>query len=431
MLSLGLVLLSSNVHASFDPITGYAPNTDVVQHSRIDLDQAAMETALAANDFERAYAWYKGGGNSLKSPGTVNEKARTIKGFSTDAGAKMNGRRWFELYKNYWGRPDYADAFTTAGCNGTDQFATADPAGRREFCKKGSAYQNVWMYVIWEMTDAVEDCQRRQLDANGDAAHAWDEAVAFYSGSLEGATGAGSGKLLYALAEKRCANFGTCNTDGSAPINDAIIQLFKEGQDALIAGKCQAVVDIRDRIVAKMTVPLVQGTIRYAYRSDPNGLNRGTKDRAEGWAFAAAILPQVQACSQRAGDEVRENMFWNATTAVVDGAAYVKKQLEDVYVCMGITCEEVGGLRNNADTDYITGLEPCVTSSRGSDSDDELDEGGIAGVVIAIVVVVLLFGAALYFCGRSNGRKYAIMEKKGTDLGTESVVTAEQKGSAV
>ena len=45
-----------------------------------------------------------------------------------------------------------------------------------------------------------------------------------------------------------------------------------------------------------MTVPLIQGVLRYAHRADPNGGFQATttsrsKERAEGWAFTKAVLP--------------------------------------------------------------------------------------------------------------------------------------------
>ena len=61
--------------------------------------------------------------------------------------------------------------------------------------------------------------------------HAWDEGVAFYTGSLEGTAygGSGDGKLLYRLAEKRCANFGTCSTEhptsGTSQVNTELFAL--------------------------------------------------------------------------------------------------------------------------------------------------------------------------------------------------------------
>ena len=77
---------------------------------------------------------------------------------------------------------------------------------------------HVWMYAIREFEDAIDDCQT--CTANCDAfsandagsVHAWDEGVAFYTGSLEGAAPGGNsaGKLAYRLAEKRCAGLGIC-----------------------------------------------------------------------------------------------------------------------------------------------------------------------------------------------------------------------------
>ena len=47
------------------PIAGYIPGSDVFQHNNIDLDQAAMESALGSRDFSGATNWYAVGGNSL------------------------------------------------------------------------------------------------------------------------------------------------------------------------------------------------------------------------------------------------------------------------------------------------------------------------------------------------------------------------------
>ena len=61
------------------------------------------------------------------------------------------------------------------------------------------------MYVLREFEDAIDDCDVGSIDNNYGSAHAWDEGVAFYTGSLEGQDGSGSGQMLHALADKRCA----------------------------------------------------------------------------------------------------------------------------------------------------------------------------------------------------------------------------------
>ena len=42
--------------------------------------------------------------------------------------------------------------------------------------------------------------------------------------------------------------------------------LFPHGRDLLQQGECSKVRPVVERIVSLMTVPLVQGTLRYAYR---------------------------------------------------------------------------------------------------------------------------------------------------------------------
>merc|ERR1719387_2858491 len=70
------------------------------------------------------------------------------------------------------------------------------------------------------------------------------------------------------------------------------------------------------KIIQLMTVPLIQGTLKYAFKADPanangdcaadSGKNAMTasdgcvKSWAEGWAFAAAVLPQIDQCSASA-----------------------------------------------------------------------------------------------------------------------------------
>jgi hypothetical protein len=82
-------------------------------------------------------------------------------------------------------------------------------------------------------------------------------------GSLEGTDGAGSGKMVYALADKRCANFKTCGaaggtTSGTSKINYDLMSLFEQGRMLLQLGECSSVRPLVERIVDLMTVPLIQ-----------------------------------------------------------------------------------------------------------------------------------------------------------------------------
>lgn len=66
------------------------------------------------------------------------DEIRTIRGFSVDAQGKLSGEKWFDIYEDYWGAPDYADQFTAAACNGTGDFANAALETRAEGCLKGA-----------------------------------------------------------------------------------------------------------------------------------------------------------------------------------------------------------------------------------------------------------------------------------------------------
>ena len=168
---------------------------------------------------------------SITPSAVVNKAGRTLAGFSTGAEAKMLTGcvgcpyKDFQMYYDYYGAADYAHQWITAaldgtsltlGSGGTTDFSVVDDAARIEAVKKGTAYMSVWMYTIREFEDAIDDCVAGSLTANYDAVHAWDEGVAFYTGSLEGTDGSGSGKMVYALADKRCINFKTCGDSGDA-----------------------------------------------------------------------------------------------------------------------------------------------------------------------------------------------------------------------
>ena len=129
------------------------------------------------------------------------------------------------------------------------------------------------MYVLHEYEDAIMDCLAGDITSNdatvgGPAPHAWDEGWAFYAGSLEGVDGLTStdGVMVYKLASKRCENFGTCNggTTGVAKANLKHLALARSGRDKILAGDCNTVQEEFDAIVDQMTIPLIQGMLRYA-----------------------------------------------------------------------------------------------------------------------------------------------------------------------
>jgi len=397
-------------------------------------------------------------GSTTYTATCTNRGKRTLQGFSTGAKSKMydcpvnSAKSWkngcpytsYKPYYDYYGDYAYADSIVLAALDGTktsftngnSDFTTGDgktDAARVQMAKKGTAYMNTWMYVIREFEDAIDDCTNGDLTANAGSSgpvHAWDEGVGFFIGSImapEDLTGAqissldSKGKLAYTLGNKRCKNFKTCGPDGNelngeAKANVELMDLFNAGQHKLLVGKCADVVPIKNKIVSQMTVPLVQGSLRYAYKMA--ALSGGAKERAEGALFAAAVLPQVHACSASAAKTIYDNMKVNGAT--VDFNA-VKSAFEGCYTAMGITCADVGGLWNSGTSAYYNdngfNAAPCADAS----TTGALPGGAIAGIIIAAVIAVL---ALLCVCVLVRN------EKKGQPIFTSLVPKTKTSGNA-
>jgi len=299
---------------SWQTLAGYQTASDVGPHSMIDLDMAEIETAVGtyatnANWLTEALMIYTNGGNggngnSIKGSGAI----RHIKGFATSGEAKMMGWTTYPVYKAYYNDFNYADTFITK-----DYSAIVKDVGRAELIQKGANYQAVWMYVLHEIEDAVADCTNGDITANDDSVHAWDEGWAFYAGSLVAATAADSvtddGTLIWELAEKRGIDFNTIDATGPAVVNVKLLAEFIKGRDDILAALCAEAGSVIEEIIKQMSIPLIQGTLKYAYLSDPQtttgycaadagktamtASDACVKSWAEGWAFAAAVLPQV------------------------------------------------------------------------------------------------------------------------------------------
>jgi len=311
--------------------------------------------------------------------GVVN-KYRTLKGFSTQAQAKMQNWGTYQIYKAYYNEFDYAHQYVLDalgysgngdGTAGTGIFAGQGDNGRTQGVKKGSAYMNVWMYVIHEIEDAISDCAASctnpgAQDCNADPVHAIDEAAAFYAGSLEGSGATGmpnAGKLIFRLAEKRCANFGTCNPGAQAKANQKIMAKLQEAQTELKNARCSNVPALRESITSLMSIPLVQGSLRYAWKvaEEPGA---GEKEKAEGAVFSAAILPRVSACDTAKAKIISDNMKIDATNHMSAGFTAVKEAFEATYCCLGINCDDIGGLLKSSTV--LGDYKDCSTSTGGA-----------------------------------------------------------------
>eukprot|EP00746_Dinoflagellata_sp_MGD_P154612 gnl/MRDRNA2_/MRDRNA2_84928_c0_seq2.p1 gnl/MRDRNA2_/MRDRNA2_84928_c0~~gnl/MRDRNA2_/MRDRNA2_84928_c0_seq2.p1 ORF type:complete len:575 (-),score=102.81 gnl/MRDRNA2_/MRDRNA2_84928_c0_seq2:102-1826(-) len=389
---------------------------------------------------------------SVGAPTKVQNMYRTLAGFSTQAQAKMEGQEFYKVYHDYYGAGDYAHSRVMAALDQTGFCSSCDATARQEMAKTTTVYMNVWMYVIHKMEDAILQCKRcLKTDKCKASVHAWDEAVAFYTGSLADSHDKSKpGKLLHELAEKLCKSFGTCTAgNGRSAVNLYIIEQFNKGQKKFIEGRCEEAISVKRRIVELMSVPLVQGALLSAYKvtntSDPHGpsdkmptnayshmtgspvptycSSRGfcVKEKAEGEAFSAAILPRVGACGKglMVESSIRENMDMNAEKPVVQGFAFVKFYFEQIYECLGITCEDVGGLVELGVEYFKLPLSHCpvpqsfkeMTHEQGAEGEEETsDPRPSTLVVVCIAVGGLMLASACAFVAWKcckKGKRYS------------------------
>jgi hypothetical protein len=140
------------------------------------------------------------------------------------------------------------------------------------------------------------------------------------------------------------------------------------GREKILNYDCHGADEQFHAIVDQMTVPLVQGMLKYAFKSDPaNALGSCTsgscdKEWAEGWAFAAAVLPRLNYCSSTVADFVKANLDTANAAPMTDGFRELKAKVELTYPCLGISCADVGAFQNSAG--IYTGAKSATTSRR-------------------------------------------------------------------
>ena len=210
---------------------------------------------------------------------------------------------------------------------------------------------------------AIDHCNPKCTKplCNSYSEHKLDEAVAFYVGNQLAIIDDGLGNLAYALAEIRCPNTATCENvlEGQSMVNKNIMMQFDEFKSKLSKAQCSELKENANEIVRLMMIPHIQGTLRYASRTEAFAFPSESM-QAEGALFAAVILPKVNDCNSDAAEVIYNNMKLLPTKNTKAVFREVKKALEEVYSCLGITCEEIGGVVDERAKDrYIEGAEPC------------------------------------------------------------------------
>jgi len=384
--------LPSTCTSGLAKIGDYMPCTDVVQHSRIDLDVQTIVSDIGVSDGETknlagAKSLYTTGKNSGKDVPYDEAPFRTLQSFSTKfaGSATMQAEEYHQMFYEYYGDHDWADKWVMAALDstatnfnagggqaagvaggGNADFSTINDAATRDQCvKKGVVYMNDWHYAIHEMNAAIKACRWDSADNNNEAAHKWDEAVAFYAGSLVSTSdGDDAGSLMYGISESRGKNFKTINDDGDAANNVEVYKDFNEGLEKIVTNNCGGLRGQRDRIISQGNVPLVQGVLKYT-----ESFNSGLKQAAEAAVFLAALQGKLWSCDQDVANTLYNELRIGRSSgddgtqmSIPGGVNNVKSKLESTYKCLGITCPDVNCYVKSGDPPPDCVYAACTSS---------------------------------------------------------------------
>mmetsp|Transcript_1533 Transcript_1533/g.2332 ORF Transcript_1533/g.2332 Transcript_1533/m.2332 type:complete len:556 (+) Transcript_1533:79-1746(+) len=362
-------------------------------------------------------------------PFTDNDKGVTLQSFSAAADRHFNDCKMcpyddYLKFRKYYGSITYADdriaaAFDGVSTNfirGNTDFALYSRVGRGEAIKKTVVFMSIWMTVIGKMEAAVGLCNPYNCeipnDCNPESVHAWDEAVALYTGSLEDEDDPGI--LLYAEAETRCKEFNTCKRGREKKsINEEIFDLFRMAQKDITNSKCNTLIAIKNRIVQLMTVPLIQSTLRYAYINNYQTMNDvdRAKAQSEGATYAASVVPMLHFCEKDNVQSQRDaQLIYELMTVGPSETKFteVKKAFERHYGCLGLSCEDIGGIYDQKTKSYLHNTKPCIDAFQQDVEDVE---------ITLIILLIILGSITVVTCCFLPCRRRRLM-KKGEDQGS-------------
>lgn len=394
IIALNLLLLSIAVTADVDPILSYQPGTDMSSYLAIDLDMDSMAAGASAYNYSMATKWYEEGGNSIKTSGSI----RTIQKFSTEA-AKMTDEPFFALYSDFYQSVTYADDYVQQALTGTGLYApSSNPlisdVSRAQGITKGAQFLNTFMYVTHEMYEALVDCNARIVGNH------WDEALAFWVGTQAAdSKGAMTGDLGFALAEKRAKNFGTTLNDDDdtlaqpyyiSVVNTKVFDLFNEGKTNSHEFKCTAMQQNFDDLVAQMSIPFIQGYMKYIYEVSTTN---SEKQRAELYLFCLALFPQVNAASPAVYAMMEKSCNIRNEDMLADSYPDLKSNMESIYPQLRVSCGDIGGLLVSSDgTEYYTGAEPCCSSDCDGIGHGLFQANPVAGAFLVVFIILFVMG---------------------------------------
>jgi len=329
-------------------LAGYTPwsSSNVTEASRIDLDVRQIEIFMKTRSYIAAAEYYKYGENSMKAFRSTLSLQWLASSSNWEDGV------YFLAYSDYFGLENYADGEILKALLRKDVYSNASRLQLSSLVVRTLQTMVMYTAVLSQLQSGVNECKKssKQNIVQQDL----DTAVAYYVGSLEGSKvggkAGGHGQLFFGVANELCHQFDACTDSGNANVNRKIMAAIVDMQTALAESNCDSAMSTLTYLSeTALPVPLVQGTLEFAFANEQLPAQSTSSAVVEGSVFAGAILPLINSIDSNIANTLFVNMAYNPTgRPVSDGADAVFDVFVQTLGLTGIDCNDVGTLRSEA-----------------------------------------------------------------------------------
>jgi len=360
------------------PMALYRPSTDVHPIARIDLDVLQIRVLTTLGSFNYAKFWYLYGRNSPRQRDSENDPYNfySLSEFAISS-SRRNAEPYYSSFIAYHNDPNYADVLIRNTLEGVGKWGSKKSVEQRSaIVTEASSFYVLYLHLIAQINDAVNNCMDKDQDGEYEMTHPWDEVAALIIGSLEGMEEGGSndirdGQMIWGLGSRRGYQFQTLNSQGYAKVNSNLEDLLFAGRGEIYALECDMLEKTADSIKATTLIPLMQSVLKYAILNEQHPADSTSADLALGEVFALAIIPILEMYDPPSAILLEENMLIQpGIKPIRGGAQQIANALGSAANAMGISPRELGSTPE-ADPSLLYGgssslaLQPSMISLIG------------------------------------------------------------------
>lgn len=316
---------------------GVVARTDVEYWADLTLDIRDMNDVIGNEGGpDAALAIYLDGKNSEPQIGTRFKLTELSTKLATNGVDKATPQYLFHLY----GMAERDANRISDNLSYADNYVRSAILTGHPYAPTAALVLNVWMYATHILFQGLETCQKIVEADNPSQFNlgtaGFDEFIALWIGTGSN-PGSSSGDSLYALAEEAYIQFGGQRDE--AETNTRIKSLYQEASSYLsIPNVCtkehpespRILWSIATQIISQMQLPLIRQLIVAILE----------KDAKKTEVFAMAVVPQAAQCRPSAYKRLRD--FLLTESPRFDRTGVILRDLQDIYNCFGLTCEDVG-----------------------------------------------------------------------------------------